>query len=48
LAPYAATKAAIANPFPSLAQLLGEKGIRVNSPPSSRQVYVLLASDEGS
>lgn len=31
LAPYAATKAAIANFSTSLAQLLGEKGIRVNS-----------------
>ena len=31
LAPYAATKAAIANIVASLAQLLGEKGIRVNS-----------------
>ncbi len=31
LAPYAATKAAIANLCASLAQLLGEKGIRVNS-----------------
>lgn len=31
LAPYAATKAAIANFFASLAQLLGPKGIRVNS-----------------
>jgi NAD(P)-dependent dehydrogenase (short-subunit alcohol dehydrogenase family) len=31
LAPYAATKAAIANLTASLAQLLGEKGIRVNS-----------------
>jgi NAD(P)-dependent dehydrogenase (short-subunit alcohol dehydrogenase family) len=31
LAPYAATKAAIANFCASLAQLLGEKGIRVNS-----------------
>jgi NAD(P)-dependent dehydrogenase (short-subunit alcohol dehydrogenase family) len=31
LAPYAATKAAIANFTASLAQLLGEKGIRVNS-----------------
>ncbi|MDT5102158.1 MAG: hypothetical protein QOC76_5895 [Mycobacterium sp.] len=31
LAPYAATKAAIANLSASLAQLLGEKGIRVNS-----------------
>ena len=31
LAPYAATKAAIANFSASLAQLLGEKGIRVNS-----------------
>jgi NAD(P)-dependent dehydrogenase (short-subunit alcohol dehydrogenase family) len=31
LAPYAATKAAIANFVASLAQLLGEKGIRVNS-----------------
>jgi NAD(P)-dependent dehydrogenase (short-subunit alcohol dehydrogenase family) len=31
LAPYAATKAAIANFAASLAQLLGEKGIRVNS-----------------
>jgi NAD(P)-dependent dehydrogenase (short-subunit alcohol dehydrogenase family) len=31
LAPYAATKAAIANFCGSLAQLLGEKGIRVNS-----------------
>lgn len=31
LAPYAATKAAIANFSGSLAQLLGEKGIRVNS-----------------
>ena len=31
LAPYAATKAAIANFFASLAQMLGEKGIRVNS-----------------
>ena len=30
-APYAATKAAIANLTASLAQLLGEKGIRVNS-----------------
>ena len=30
-APYAATKAAIANFSASLAQLLGEKGIRVNS-----------------
>ena len=31
LAPYAATKAAIANVTASLAQLLGERGIRVNS-----------------
>ena len=31
LAPYAATKAAIANYAASLAQLLGPKGIRVNS-----------------
>lgn len=31
LAPYAATKAAIANLSASLAQMLGEKGIRVNS-----------------
>jgi NAD(P)-dependent dehydrogenase (short-subunit alcohol dehydrogenase family) len=31
LAPYAATKAAIANFSASLAQLLGEKGVRVNS-----------------
>jgi NAD(P)-dependent dehydrogenase (short-subunit alcohol dehydrogenase family) len=31
LAPYAATKAAIANFCASLAQLLGERGIRVNS-----------------
>jgi NAD(P)-dependent dehydrogenase (short-subunit alcohol dehydrogenase family) len=31
LAPYAATKAAVANFSASLAQLLGEKGIRVNS-----------------
>ncbi len=31
LAPYAATKAAIANFTASLAQLLGERGIRVNS-----------------
>jgi NAD(P)-dependent dehydrogenase (short-subunit alcohol dehydrogenase family) len=31
LAPYAATKAAIANFCASLAQMLGEKGIRVNS-----------------
>src|SRR5882757_861610 len=31
LAPYAATKAAIANFSASLAQLLGKKGIRVNS-----------------
>lgn len=31
LAPYAATKAAIANLCASLAQLLGERGIRVNS-----------------
>ena len=31
LAPYAATKAAIANIVASLAQLLGENGIRVNS-----------------
>jgi NAD(P)-dependent dehydrogenase (short-subunit alcohol dehydrogenase family) len=31
LAPYAATKAAIANLTASLAQLLGERGIRVNS-----------------
>jgi hypothetical protein len=31
LAPYAATKAAIANFSASLAQLLGPKGIRVNS-----------------
>lgn len=31
LAPYAATKAAIANFSASLAQLLGEKGLRVNS-----------------
>ncbi len=31
LAPYAATKAAIANFSASLAELLGEKGIRVNS-----------------
>jgi NAD(P)-dependent dehydrogenase (short-subunit alcohol dehydrogenase family) len=31
LAPYAATKAAIANFTASLAQMLGEKGIRVNS-----------------
>ncbi len=31
LAPYAATKAAIANLSASLAQLLGERGIRVNS-----------------
>src|ERR671913_1284084 len=31
LAPYAATKAAIANFAASLAQMLGEKGIRVNS-----------------
>ena len=31
LAPYAATKAAIANFSASLAQLLGEKGSRVNS-----------------
>ncbi|MFG1933774.1 SDR family oxidoreductase [Mycobacterium sp. NPDC048908] len=31
LAPYAATKAAIANFSASMAQLLGEKGIRVNS-----------------
>lgn len=33
LAPYAATKAAIANFSASLAQLLGDKGIRVNSVP---------------
>ena len=33
LAPYAATKAAIANFCASLAQLLGPKGIRVNSVP---------------
>ncbi|UUZ58675.1 SDR family oxidoreductase [Nocardioides sp. B-3] len=32
-APYAATKAAIANFCASLAQLLGEQGIRVNSVP---------------
>ena len=31
LVPYAATKAAIANLCASLAQLLGERGIRVNS-----------------
>lgn len=31
LAPYAATKAAVANFSASLAQLLGDKGIRVNS-----------------
>ena len=31
LAPYAATKAAIANFCASLAQMLGDKGIRVNS-----------------
>ena len=31
LAPYAATKAAIANLSASMAQLLGERGIRVNS-----------------
>src|ERR1700712_2087428 len=31
LAPYAATKAAIANFSASLAQMLGDKGIRVNS-----------------
>ena len=31
LAPYAATKAAVANFSASLAQLLGERGIRVNS-----------------
>jgi NAD(P)-dependent dehydrogenase (short-subunit alcohol dehydrogenase family) len=31
LAPYAATKAAIANYSASLAQLLGQRGIRVNS-----------------
>jgi NAD(P)-dependent dehydrogenase (short-subunit alcohol dehydrogenase family) len=31
LAPYAATKAAVANLSASLAQLLGERGIRVNS-----------------
>ncbi len=31
LAPYAATKAAIANFCTSLAQMLGQKGIRVNS-----------------
>ena len=31
LAPYAATKAAIANFSASLAQLLGDRGIRVNS-----------------
>ena len=31
LAPYAATKAAIANFCASLAQLLGDRGIRVNS-----------------
>ncbi len=31
LAPYAATKAAIANFCASLAQMLGQKGIRVNS-----------------
>jgi NAD(P)-dependent dehydrogenase (short-subunit alcohol dehydrogenase family) len=31
LAPYAATKAAIANFSASMAQLLGDKGIRVNS-----------------
>ncbi len=31
LAPYAATKAAIANFTASLAQMLGKKGIRVNS-----------------
>lgn len=31
LAPYAATKAAIANFCASLAQMYGEKGIRVNS-----------------
>jgi NAD(P)-dependent dehydrogenase (short-subunit alcohol dehydrogenase family) len=31
LAPYAATKAAVANFSASMAQLLGEKGIRVNS-----------------
>jgi NAD(P)-dependent dehydrogenase (short-subunit alcohol dehydrogenase family) len=31
LAPYAATKAAIANLCASLAQLLGDRGIRVNS-----------------
>ncbi len=31
MAPYAATKAAIANLSASLAQLLGEEGIRVNS-----------------
>jgi hypothetical protein len=31
LAPYAATKAAIANFVASLAQMLGERGIRVNS-----------------
>jgi NAD(P)-dependent dehydrogenase (short-subunit alcohol dehydrogenase family) len=31
LAPYAATKAAIANFCASLAQMLGERGIRVNS-----------------
>jgi NAD(P)-dependent dehydrogenase (short-subunit alcohol dehydrogenase family) len=31
LAPYAATKAAIANLTASLAQMLGERGIRVNS-----------------
>jgi NAD(P)-dependent dehydrogenase (short-subunit alcohol dehydrogenase family) len=31
LAPYAATKAAVANLSASLAQLLGDRGIRVNS-----------------
>lgn len=82
LAPYAATKAAVANFCASLAQLLGPRGIRVNSvapgpiwtplipatmppdkvaqfgsdtplgragqPAELAQVYVLLASDDGS
>ena len=82
LAPYAATKAAIANFCASLAQMLGPKGIRVNSvapgpiwtplipatmppekvehfgeqtplgrpgqPAELADVYVLLASDQGS
>lgn len=43
LAPYAATKAAIANFSASLAQLLGEKGIRVNS--SRAAVFAQLLDD---